>query len=88
MPCPSPNPRKLAAWRKRQGLSQDAAGRRFGVSQGTWANWELGERAPDRTNAPELETFTGGEIRACDWPSSRKRRRAMTIEGKRTGTDG
>lgn len=85
------NGERLRAWRKLNDLSQTEAAERFGVPQGTWAPWETGKKSPDRENAPKLESFTDGKVKASDWPS-RKRRiartRPITTSHRRTGTDG
>lgn len=85
------NPEKLASWRKLQGWSQEEAANRFGVPQGTWAPWETGKKKPDRDNAPALEAFTGGTVKAADWSTKKKRRGKRltpTTTTRRTGTDG
>lgn len=79
------NGEKLKAWRTLQGMSQAEAAEKFGVPQGTWAPWETCKKAPDRENAPALETFTGGAVAAKDWPARKRRHRASV---PRTGTDG
>ncbi len=84
------NGERLAAWRKLNNLSQLDAAEQFGVPQGTWAPWETGKKAPDRENAPLLETFTGGAVKATDWPSRRRKkpRKVAAPPSRRTGTDG
>jgi transcriptional regulator with XRE-family HTH domain len=67
--------RKLAAWRATQvgvdgkKLSQLAAAARLGASQGAWAAWELGRKAPDSFFGAAIETLTKGklQVRARDW---------------------
>lgn len=90
------NHEKLVAWRRLKGWTQTEAAARYSehvgydVPQGTWAPWETGKKSPDRTNAPALESFTDGVVRAADWPTRKRRRRRarVTTAEKRTGTDG
>ena len=67
--------KRLAAWRAAQTgangkrLSQVEAARRIGASQGAWAAWEKGRKAPDAYFADLLETLTKGraQVRAAGW---------------------
>lgn len=67
--------RRLAAWRAAQKgeggktLSQAAAAAKIGASQGAWAAWEKGRKAPDSYYAAALEDLTRGKhvVRAKGW---------------------
>lgn len=67
--------RRLAEWRASQRgeggrrLSQLAAAKRIGASQGAWAAWEKGRKAPDSFFAAAIETLTKGrlQVRAKGW---------------------
>lgn len=86
---------RLAAWRIKNQLSQEAAGRALakhlpqpsnGVGQATWAAWELGKKAPDLTNAIALELLTDGHVKTVGWRRTRRKQRRARLA--RTGTDG
>lgn len=72
--------RKLAAWRATQKgkgdrkLSQKDAAGRIRASQGAWAAWETGRKAPDSFYAAALEKLTRGklQVRARDWAFQRQ----------------
>lgn len=75
---------RLAAWRIKNKLSQEAAARELGkhlpgssrgVTQGTWASWEGGKKAPDLTNALAIQALTRGEIDATGWARARPKQR-------------
>lgn len=81
----------LAAWRVKQSLSQEAAGRALakhlprpsnGVTQGTWASWESGLKAPDLTNALAIEQLTEGEVPATGWARARRKQRRQVRRTK------
>jgi hypothetical protein len=82
--------RKLAAWRAAQvgadgkKLSQSAAAHRIGASQGAWAAWELGYKAPDSFFAGQLETLTRGklQVRASGWAFRRTPAKVDPVEAK------
>jgi DNA-binding XRE family transcriptional regulator len=69
---------KLAAWRVSQigkdgkRLSQAAAAKRVNASQGAWAAWERGKKAPDPNLANAIERLTKGKIPARAWVFPRK----------------
>jgi transcriptional regulator with XRE-family HTH domain len=58
---------RLRKWRNAAGLSQAAAAKLIGASQGAWATWESGGNAPDIHFAFELERATCEAIRAAEW---------------------
>lgn len=66
--------KRLKAWRKRLGISQEGAAKRLGTSQRTWAAWELGS-TPEVDYCEALEDLTGGEISISDWVESRRKKR-------------
>lgn len=83
--------RRLAAWRASQAgadgkrLSQHAAARRLGASQGAWAAWELGRKSPDAYFAGQIELLTRGkfQVRARDWVFRRTPAKAdVALEAK------
>jgi DNA-binding XRE family transcriptional regulator len=43
------------------GLSQEAAGKKVGVTQATWCDWELGKKVPQLENAICIEEITDGD---------------------------
>lgn len=65
--------RRLAAWRTSQlvdgkkPLSQEAAAERIQASQGAWAAWEAGKKAPAGFFGVEIERLTDGAVKAADW---------------------
>lgn len=75
--------RRLREWRLAQAkktgkhLTQLEAADRIGASQGAWAAWETGRKAPDSFFAGELERLTAGRhvVRAKGWAFRRGVRR-------------
>src|SRR5688572_3948478 len=69
---------RLAAWRTSQigpdgrRLSQAAAALRIRASQGAWAAWERGKKAPDPNLANAIEKLTKGKVVARAWVFPRK----------------
>lgn len=61
---------RLLSWRKAAGLTQLAAGKKVGVSQPVWHEWERGTRRPGRERAAALEALTSGLIKASEWDAS------------------
>lgn len=65
--------RRLAAWRKAQlgdggkPLSQLAAAKRIGATQGAWGAWEKGRSAPAAFFANALDDLTRGAVSARGW---------------------
>ncbi len=92
--------RRLSAWRASQAgedgkrLSQSAAAKKLGASQGAWAAWELGKKSPDAFFAAEIETLTTGNLQvlASEWVFRRSPARvevaAVVSELAATGTGG
>jgi transcriptional regulator with XRE-family HTH domain len=79
---------RLKAWRRLAGFSQEEAGKRVGVSAGTWCYWEAEEKLPGLDLAPEIEAVTGGAVRVTDWVELAKERRAhRAAERERVDTD-
>jgi hypothetical protein len=72
----------LRAWRESQEpeLSQTAAAERIGASQGAWAAWEGGRKAPDTYYGPKLEELTKGHVTAAAWAFPRKGTKAASEE--------
>ena len=58
-------PRKLEAWRSRQGLDQEQAAERLGVSRTTISKWENGRAEPSGRQLVILELVTS--IPPRDW---------------------
>jgi len=60
---------QLAAWRDREGISQEALGGSLvpPVSNITVSRWETEDRLPSRFYALQLENRTGGTIPATAW---------------------
>ena len=84
--------KELTDWRLRERLSQEAAGKalgphlsppnHFGVSQTTWASWELGTKTPGLAHAFGIERMTDGLVRAEAWLHRRRRKRRGARSGK------
>lgn len=89
---------RLRKWREDAGLSQMAAAKLIGASQGGWAAWESGAKAPDLHFAFELERLTEESIRASEWAFPRSRTKdadgtgpqavAGDVDLDRDGTEG
>lgn len=54
----------LEAYRLAHGLSQEAAARKFSVSQSAWSNWERGRRRPAHRYLRRLVRDTGVSVAA------------------------
>lgn len=67
--------KRLKAWRKRVGLSQDGAAKRLGTSQRTWAAWEMDGTTPEVDYCEAIEDLTGGEVAVSDWARARRNKR-------------
>lgn len=53
----------LGVWRKKHGLTQHAAGKRLGVSQATWSDWESGKKTPSLKLALRITSMTGVKVK-------------------------
>lgn len=49
----------LKSWREANGLTQDAAARRVGVTKQCWQQWEAGQRIPDSGHVRKLMKLAG-----------------------------
>lgn len=58
--------RALFRWMEREGVSQNALGRRLGVDSGTVCRWLHGDKAPSRKWAVAIERETGVPVAAWD----------------------
>ena len=58
--------RLVRRWREGNGLSQEQAADRFGVSQPTWGRWERGESKPTKAARAELEDLVE-DLTPGDW---------------------
>jgi transcriptional regulator with XRE-family HTH domain len=64
---------RLAAWRKREGISQSEAARRAGICQPTWSELEGGRaKRVSVPTAAAVERLTGGAVRIGDWIGDRE----------------
>ena len=76
--------RKLAEWRKAQPgegdkhLTQLAAAKRIGATQGAWGAWEKGRKAPEMHFANAIDDLTRGAVPARGWAFPRPR----TVEAR------
>lgn len=52
----------LRKWRIEEGLTLDAAAAGVGTFRGTWYDWEIGRRIPDRDYMPRVCRFCRYEI--------------------------
>lgn len=59
--------KKLAAWRKKKGLTQVAAAKLVGATQTAWSEWEADKKSPRVEHAFELQRVTGGAVKAQEW---------------------
>lgn len=61
----------LRKWRVEQGLTLDAAAAGVGTFRGTWFDWEVGRRIPDREYMQKVHRFTRGAVdaNAFHWPN-------------------
>lgn len=66
----------LAAWMKRNRLTQEACGDRLGFSGVAVSLWLSGDRRPNTDSAFRIEEGTGGEVPASSWRKSARRRSA------------
>lgn len=84
---------ELKAWRETQTpkLTQTMAAEALGASQGSWAAWERGHKAPDAYFAGKLEALTGGTVKASSWAYPRmqhqKAQEAREARAPESGTD-
>lgn len=53
----------LRAWREKHGLTQGAAGKRLGVGQATWSDWETGKKMPSLKLALKISEVIGLKIK-------------------------
>ena len=49
----------IKAWRESEGLTQEGAAARFGVTKATVSRWEAGTRQPGPERLPRIATATG-----------------------------
>lgn len=77
---------KLRKWREESGVSQAAAAKEIGASQGAWAAWELGMKAPGVGFAFAIEEMCrasgkGEPVMASDWACALPRKAAAEQTG-------
>lgn len=66
-PSKRPGPR-LRQFRERLGLSLREAARQLHVAHPALKDWEGEEQTPTAPYRDAIEVWTGGEIKASDWP--------------------
>lgn len=50
---------RLKQWREREGLTEEAASLKLGVSEHVYRKWESGDREPQTSTAFNVELWTG-----------------------------
>ncbi len=69
-------------------LSQDAAAKRLGTKQRTWADWEVEKYFPEVDFAEDIERLTGKSVRVTHWARAcRAKRAAKRGSSKRHDAD-
>lgn len=59
--------KQLRAWRVEHNVTQTAAAKAVGVRQGSWCEWESGNRRPSVHHAVRIEALTKGALPAAIW---------------------
>ena len=77
--------KRLAAARRRVGLTQEAVAARVGVHRSTYAHYELGRRKPDAQTAVRIARVLGRTVEELfgDGVFPRPRRRALRRTARR-----
>ncbi len=63
---------RLRAWRLGQGLTQRCLADKLGITQSSYAAYELGTRNPHTEQAGKLHQLTEGHISVFSWPERRR----------------
>lgn len=63
---------RLKTWRTTKGLTQKAVASMLGVTQSSYAAYELGTRNPHTEQASKLHTVTEGAVSVFGWPERRR----------------
>ncbi len=66
---------KLAAWRRKHGLSQSDLAPRLGCTRSMLSLWEQGRTRPSRLLAAQIEAITEGAVMVEDWARAKDMRR-------------
>lgn len=59
--------KKLLAWRKKKGLTQQSAAALIGANQATWCEWEADRKLPRVEHAFGIQRVTRGAVKAHEW---------------------
>lgn len=62
----------LRDWREAEGLTQEQAAARIGISQGTLSRYESGKQEPSMATVRRIKAATDGKVTAEDWPVERE----------------
>jgi DNA-binding XRE family transcriptional regulator len=69
-----PSAGKLKAFLAKNHITQERAGEAIGVTRITMWSWIKGESLPSDQARTDIETWTGGEVKASGWPPIKDRR--------------
>lgn len=72
---------KLLEWRQNNGLSQEAAGKKAGLTKAAWQSYESGT-IPKTPAAVAIERVTDGAVKVSDWMESEVKRAERRARSK------